>query len=235
MDEVAVGIIGYGVVGSGAYHILTDNADEIAVRAGCRVRVKRIADIDWSRPRSCPVPPELRTNNGQEIIDDPAVQIVVETVGGTDAALDFVLAAIQAGKSVVTSNKDLIARHGAQILEAAARAQVDVGFEGAVGGTIPICRSLQEGLEANRFKRVVGILNGTTNYILTQMTDHGVEFAQALREAQERGFAEQDPSADIDGIDAANKIAILSAIAFRERVPVEQIHREGIREVTPTD
>jgi len=235
VQEVAVGIIGYGIVGSGAYHILTDNADEIAVRAGCKVRVARIADIDWTRPRSCPVPPDLRTTNGAEIIDDPHIDIVIETVGGTGAALEFVLAAIRSGKSVVTSNKELIARHGAEVLEAAAKAEVDVGFEGAVGGTIPICRSLQEGLPANRFRRLIGILNGTTNYMLTQMTEHGVEFAQALREAQDKGFAEQDPSNDVDGIDAANKIAILSAIAFRERVPVEKIHREGIREITPTD
>ena len=235
MDEVAVGIIGYGIVGSGAYHILTDNADEIAVRAGCRIRVARIADIDWDRPRSVPVPPDLRVADGREIINDPSIDIVVETVGGTGAALDLAMAALAQRKSVVTSNKELIAKHGAQILEAAAGAGVDVGFEGAVGGTIPICRSLQEGLQANRFRRIIGILNGTTNYVLTQMTEHGVEFSQALKEAQEKGFAEQDPSNDVDGIDAANKIAILSAIAFRERVPVAQIAREGIREITPTD
>jgi homoserine dehydrogenase len=234
-DEVAVGIIGYGIVGSGAYHILTDNADEIAVRAGCPVHVAKIADIDWSHPRSVPVPPDLRVSDGAEIIGDPNIDIVVETVGGTGAALGFVMAAIQNGKSVVTSNKEMIARHGAQILDAAAKREVDVGFEGAVGGTIPICRALQEGLQANRFRRIIGILNGTTNYVLTQMTEHGVEFVQALKEAQEKGFAEQDPSNDVDGVDAANKIAILSAIAFRERVPVDDIHREGIREITPTD
>lgn len=235
MQEVAVGIIGYGVVGSGAYHILTDNADEIAIRAGCRVRVAKIADIDWMRSRSVPVPPELRVNDGMEIIRDPSIDIVVETVGGRGAAFEFVMGAIRNGKSVVTSNKELIAKDGAEILEAAAQAGVDVGFEGAVGGTIPICRALQEGLQANRFRRVIGILNGTTNYILTQMTEHGVGFESALEEARARGFAEQDPSADVDGVDAANKIAILAAIAFRERVPVEQIYREGIRSITPTD
>ena len=235
VDDVAVGIIGYGIVGSGAYHILTDNADEIAVRAGCRIRVARIADIDWDRPRTVPVPPELRATDGREIINDPSIDIVVETVGGTGAALDLVMAALAHKKSVVTSNKELIARHGAQILDAAAAAGVDVGFEGSVGGTIPICRSLQEGLQANRFRRIIGILNGTTNYVLTQMTESGAEFSQALKEAQEKGFAEQDPSNDVDGVDAANKIAILSAIAFRERVPVEQVAREGIREITPTD
>ena len=235
MADVCVGIIGYGVVGSGAYHILTDNADEIAVRAGCRLRVAKIADIDWSRGRSVPVPPELRVTDGAEITSDPDIHIVVETIGGTGAALQFVLEAIRQGKSVVTSNKEMIAKHGAEILDAAAQAGVDVGFEGAVGGTIPICRALQEGLQANRFRRIIGILNGTTNYVLTQMTEHGVEFARALAEAQEKGFAEQDPSNDVDGVDAANKIAILSAIAFRERVPVEHVPREGIREITPTD
>jgi len=235
LADVSIGIIGYGIVGSGTYHILTDNADEIAARAGCCLRVAGIADIDWSRGRSVPVPPELRVADGAEIVNDPAIDIVVETIGGTGAALDFVLGAIRRGKSVVTSNKELIARHGAEILDAAAEAGVDVGFEGAVGGTIPICRALQEGLQANRFRRIIGILNGTTNYILTQMTEHGVEFGQALAEAQQKGFAEQDPSNDVDGVDASNKIAILSALAFRERVPVERIPREGIRQVTPID
>lgn len=235
MADVAIGIIGYGIVGSGTYHILTDNAAEIAARAGCHLRVAKVADIDWSRRRSVPVPPELRVSDGDEVVNDPAIDIVVETIGGTGAALQLVLTAVRQGKSVVTSNKELIAKHGAEILDAAAMAGVDVGFEGAVGGTIPICRSLQEGLQANRIRRIIGILNGTTNYVLTQMTEHGVEFGRALAEAQEKGFAEQDPTNDVDGIDAANKIAILSAIAFRERVPVELIPREGIRDITPTD
>jgi len=235
MDEVAVGIIGYGTVGSGAYHILTDNADEIAARAGVALRVARIADIDWDRRRETPVPPAVRTTEGREIVDDPEIRIVVETIGGTGAALDFVLGAIRQGKSVVTSNKELIAKHGAQVLDEAAAAGVDVGFEAAVCGTIPIIRSLKEGLAANRVERIMGILNGTTNFILTEMTEKGMPFAEALSEAQRRGFAEQDPTNDVDGIDAAYKIAILSAIAFGKRVPVDAIHREGVRSITPTD
>jgi homoserine dehydrogenase len=235
MDEVAVGIIGYGTVGSGAYHILTDNADEIAVRAGIPLRVARIADIDWSRPRECPVPPAIRTTSGREIIEDPDIRVVIETIGGTGPALELVLGAIRNGKSVVTSNKEMIAKHGDQILNEAALAGVDVGFEGSVCGTVPIVRSLKEGLAANRIGRLIGILNGTTNYILTEMTDQGMAFGDALAEAQRRGFAEQDPTNDVDGIDAAYKIAILSAIAFGKRVPVDTIHREGIRSITPTD
>jgi len=235
LEEVNIGIVGYGIVGSGAYHILTDNADEIAARAGCRICVKRIADLDWTRPRDCPVAPEIRSTDGWEVINDPEIAVVVETVGGTGVAREFVMGAIQAGKSVVTSNKDLIANHGGEILDAAAAASVDVSFEGAVCGTIPIIRSLVEGLESNRYTRVMGILNGTTNFILTRMTEEGVGFQDALADAQARGFAEQDPSSDVDGLDAANKIAILSSIAFRRRVPVEAIHREGIRDITPTD
>lgn len=234
-DQVAVGILGYGIVGSGAYHILTDNADGVAVRAGCGIVVKRIADIDWARPRGCPVPPAMRTTDAWDVVNDPDINVIVETIGGTQAALEFVLGAIRNGKSVVTSNKEMIAKHGAQIFDEASKAGVDVGFEGAVCGTIPIIRSLKEGLEANRYQRIIGILNGTTNYILTQMTEEGVAFGEALEQAQAQGFAEQDPSNDVDGVDAAYKIAILSAIAFGERVPVDAIHREGIRDITPTD
>jgi len=234
-DEVSVGILGYGIVGSGAYHILTDNADGIALRAGCEITVKRIADIDWARPRGCPVPPAMRTGDAWEILNAPDINVVVETIGGTDPALEFVLGALRNGKSVVTSNKELIAKHGDRIFDEAAKAGVDVGFEGAVCGTIPIIRSLKEGLEANRYQRVIGILNGTTNYILTRMTEENMAFSEALEQAQAEGFAEQDPSNDVDGLDAAYKIAILAAIAFGQRVPVDAIHREGIRRITPTD
>lgn len=230
-----MGILGYGIVGSGAYHILTDNADGIAVRAGCEIAVKKVADIDWARPRGCPVPPAMRTTDALEVINDPGIKIVVETIGGTEPALELVLGALRNGKSVVTSNKEMIAKHGAQIFEEAAKSRVDVGFEGAVCGTVPIIRSLKEGLEANRYERIIGILNGTTNYILTRMTEEGMAFSDALEQAQAQGFAEQDPSNDVDGVDAAYKIAILAAIAFGQRVPVDGIHREGIREITPTD
>jgi homoserine dehydrogenase len=234
-EEVAVGILGYGTVGSGAYHILTDNADGIAVRAGCTIAVKKVADIDWTRLRGCPVPPSMRTTEGEEIVSDPGIDIVVETIGGTEPALELVLGALRNGKSVVTSNKEMIAKHGDRIFEEASKSGVDVGFEGAVCGTIPIVRSLKEGLEANRYQRIIGILNGTTNYILTQMTEEGMAFGDALEQAQALGFAEQDPSSDVDGLDAAYKVAILAAIAFGQRVPVEAIHREGIRDITPTD
>jgi len=181
------------------------------------------APARYKSPPRCA--PALRTTDAYEVINDPQIDIVAETIGGTDPALEFVLAAIEAGKSVVTSNKEMMAKHGGEILAAAA----------AVCGTIPIIRALKESLEANRISQIIGIVNGTTNYILTKMTQEGREFAQVLQEAQQLGYAEADPSADIEGIDAANKIAILAAIAFGSHVPLELVYREGISKITPQD
>ncbi len=233
--QINVGILGFGVVGGGAYHILTDNAEQIANRAGCPIVVSKVADIDWERPRQCVVSPAQRSHDAHEVVNDPDIHIIVETIGGVTVARELVLAAIGAGKSVVTSNKELMAKHGEQILSAAREHGVDVEFEGSVCGTIPVIRSLKEGLEANRIREIKGILNGTTNYILTRMTEAGMPFAEALAEAQSMGYAEQDPTDDIEGIDAANKIAILASIAFGSRVAVTEVYREGISHITPTD
>ena len=233
--EVRVGIIGYGVVGGGLFRILTENADEIARRTGASVRVTTVADVDWTRERDFPVPEELRTTDGMALCTDPNVDIVVETIGGIGKAYEFVMAAIEAGKSVVTSNKEMMAKRGATILDAARAKGVDVEFEGAVGGVIPIIRSLKESLEANRIESIAGIVNGTTNYILTKMSQEGREYADVLAEAQRLGYAEADPTADVEGIDAQNKIAILAAIAFGTRVDVDQVYREGISKLSPAD
>ena len=234
-NEIRVGILGFGIVGCGTYQVLRDNAAQIARVVGAPVRVVRVADIDWSRERPVEVPAEVRSTDGLGLCTAEDVDIVVETIGGIKPAREFVLAAIEAGKSVVTSNKELMAKHGTEILEAAARQGVDVQFEGAAGGVIPIVRSLKESLAACRLDEILGIVNGTTNYILTRMSEEGLAFAEVLASAQALGYAEQDPTADVEGIDAANKLAILAAVAFGGRVQVDQIFREGISAISPVD
>ena len=233
--HIKVGILGCGIVGGGTYQILSGNADEIARRVGAPVTVTAIADIDWDREREFDVPPGIRTTDGAAVCADPDIDIVVETIGGVGIAKDLVMAAIMHGKSVVTSNKELMAKFGDEILDAAREKRVDVEFEGAVGGVIPIIRSLKESLEAGKIQRIVGIVNGTTNYILTKMSQEGLQFADVLAQAQELGYAEQDPTADVDGIDSQNKIAILAAIAFGHRVNVQDVYREGISRISPID
>jgi len=234
-DEVRVGILGFGIVGGGVYEVLTRHTGAITQRVGVPVRVARVADIDWAREREVQAPEELRTTDAAQVYAADDIDIVVETIGGTQPALEFVLAAIEHGKSVVTSNKELMAKHGAEILDAAAAQGVDVEFEGAVAGTIPIIRALKESLEASEIQEVTGILNGTTNYILTRMTREGSSFDEVLADAQRLGYAEADPTNDVEGIDAKYKIAILAAIAFGGRVNVDEIHNEGISRIAPTD
>jgi homoserine dehydrogenase len=233
--EVKVGIIGFGVVGGGFYHLLLKNGEEIARRTGARITVARVADIDWQRRRPAYPPPEIRTTDALAVVQDPDIDIIVETIGGTDVALNLVRSALAAGKSVVTSNKELIAKHGGELFDLALDSGVDLLFEGSVCGTIPIIRSLKEALEANHLDLVIGIVNGTTNYILTRMAEEGRPFEEVLSDAQRLGYAEADPSDDVDGFDARNKLAILCAIAFGLRTRVEDIHTEGIRNISPTD
>lgn len=234
-NSINVGIIGFGIVGGGTYRALVNNAESITRRAGAPVRVTKIADVDWSRERETPVPEEIRTTDAMALITDPEIDIVVETIGGINPAYKFVIAAIENGKSVVTSNKELIAKHGHEILALAEQKGVDVQFEGSVGGVIPIIRSLKESLEADRIYEVIGIVNGTTNYILTRMTQEGLDFDEALAAAQALGYAEADPTNDVEGIDAKYKIAILSASAFGLHVALDDIHTEGITKITAAD
>jgi homoserine dehydrogenase len=231
---VNVGIIGFGNVGGGAFRVLRDGAAKIAMTAGGPVRVTRVADIDWKRPRPVRVPDRMRTTDAREIVRDPAIQIVVETIGGV-RPLPLVMEALRAGKNIVTSNKELIAKHGAEILDEAARRGLDVMFEGAVGGGIPVIRPLKVCLAANRIYRIMGIVNGTTNYILSKMAQGTRDFEEVLAEAQALGYAEPDPRSDIDGYDAAYKLAILASIAFNSRVRMRDIYREGIRGVRAVD
>jgi len=232
-----IGIIGFGAVGSGTYKTLLDNQESIDRKVGRAVRVKRIADIDWSRPRpvEVEVPPELRSEQAAAVLRDPEIAIVVEAIGGADPACDYVLRALRAGKSVVTSNKELIARHGKELFDAAAERGVDLAFEASVGGGIPIVRPLKSCLAGNRITRIMGIVNGTTNFILTRMAEDRAEFDDALKQAQQLGYAEPDPSDDIEAFDPAFKLAILASIAFETRVKVEDIYREGITRLAPRD
>jgi homoserine dehydrogenase len=235
MDRINVGIIGFGTVGSGTVQILMENKGVIADRIGSEIAVRRIADLDILTDRGIPIDTSLLTTNALDIINDPQIHIVVELMGGTDKAKDYILMAMEKGKHVVTANKALLAEHGREIYAAAVKYGVSLGFEASVGGGIPIIRALREGLSANRIKTIMGILNGTSNYILTQMTQKGLPYEQAVEETIKLGYAEDPPTLDVNGTDAAHKLAILVSIAFGIPVCFESIHKEGIEQLTPED
>jgi homoserine dehydrogenase len=234
---IYVGILGFGKIGSGTYKTLLDNQESIDRKVGRPVRVKRLVDVDWTAPRpiECEIPAEMKSASADDVLGDPDISIVVETIGGTDPARAFVLKALAAGKNVVTSNKELIARHGKELFEAAEERHLDLMFEGSVGGGIPILRPLKQCLAGNQIEQIMGIVNGTTNFILTRMAEEGAEFGEALAEAQQLGYAEPDPTNDVEGFDAAFKLAILASIGFETRVQVEAIFREGITGLAARD
>ena len=236
-QPIYVGIIGFGTVGSGTYKTLLDNQASIDRKVGRPVRVKKIVDVDWSRPRitDVPVPPEVQSTDINDILGDPEISIVVESIGGIKPSLDFLLRALSSGKNVVTSNKELVARHGQDLFAACAAPQVDFMFEGAVAGGIPILRPLKSCLAGNRITRIMGIVNGTTNFILSKMFNEGAEFEDALAEAQRLKYAEQDPTNDVEGFDSSFKLAILASIAFESRVRLQDISREGITKLAACD
>lgn len=229
---INVAVLGYGVVGSGVVEIIRKNSLSISKKAGKQITVKRILDI-----RDFPDSPDkdILTKNADDIFNDPDINVVVETIGGITAAYEFTKRALTQGKHVVTSNKELVATHGPELLKLARENRVNYLFEASVGGGIPIIRPLNRCLAANEIRSIVGILNGTTNYILTQMKKEGKEFDVALKEAQKNGYAEADPTADIEGHDACRKIAILSSIAYDEFVDYKKIYTEGITKITPSD
>ncbi len=233
--EIGVGVVGFGTVGTGTVRLLLDNAEHLRKRVGVPVRLVRVADNDTARDRGVALPEGVLISDGMQLARDPDVHIVVELVGGTGVAKDFLLEAIRNGKSVVTANKALLAEYGPEIFHAAIAAGVDIGFEASVGGGIPIIRTLREGLAANRIQGIFGIINGTCNYILSRMTKEGKPYADVLAEAQKAGLAEADPSFDVDGIDTAHKLAILVWLATGGRVPLKDIYVEGIRDVSPDD
>lgn len=235
MKTIRIGIIGLGTVGCGTVALLQRNRELIRRRAGCEIDIRKIAVRDISKPRDVSVEQDLLTTRVADLLSDPEIDIIVEVMGGTEPAKTFILEAIAAGKSVVTANKELLAKHGAELLDAAKQRSVDVNFEGSVAGGIPLITPLKQSLVANRILCIMGILNGTTNYILTRMTRSGVDFSAALAEAQAKGFAEADPSSDVDGHDAAYKIAIVGAIAFGARFSVDEVYRTGIAKVSTKD
>jgi len=233
--EIGVGVIGFGTVGTGTVKLLLENAEQLRKRVGVPIRLVRVADSDTKRDRGVKLPEGMLIGDGMQVARDPNVQIVVELIGGTGAAKDFLLEAIRNGKSVVTANKALLAECGPEIVRAAADAGVDIGFEASVGGGIPIIRTMREGLAANRIQGIYGIINGTCNYILSRMTKEGKAFADVLAEAQKAGLAEADPSFDVDGIDTSHKLAILVWLATGGRVHLKDIYVEGIRDIAPDD
>jgi homoserine dehydrogenase len=229
MKTINIGIIGFGTVGSAVADVLKKNKAVLAERAGVEIKVKGICDI---RRIKSPWPLTLDPTT---LINDPDITVIVETMGGVNPAKKYVLAALKAGKHVVTSNKELVARHMDELLAVAAKNDVSLLFEGAVGGGIPILNTLRDNLAANKINEIYGIVNGTTNYILSKMTEEGIEFSEALNRAKEKGYAEANPKMDIEGYDASFKAAILGAVAFGARVRWENVYREGIDKITAED
>jgi len=235
MSRIGVGLIGFGTVGAGVVKILRQNAALIRRRVGVPVELVRIADLDITKDRGVPVAPGLLTTDARAVLDDPAVDIVLELIGGYDTAKRMILGAMAGGKSVVTANKALLAVHGEEIFEAAARHKVDLGFEASVGGGIPVIRALTEGLAANTILSIYGIINGTSNYILSRMTKEAHGFQEVLAEAQRAGYAEADPTFDVAGTDSAHKLAIMVNLAYGTPVNFKDVYTEGIQRLTPLD
>jgi len=232
---VGIGVLGGGTVGGTLIRRLLEDGDAIAQKAGLRLEVRRIAVRSLEKDRPFEAPAGLLTDNAEEVIDDPTVELVVEVMGGLDPAGDLVLRALGAGKPVVTANKELVAARGPELVELAERRGVSLLFEASVGGGIPIIRPLSESLAGEQVQRVMGIVNGTTNYILTKMFEDGAEYEEVLDEAQMLGFAEADPTADVSGADAAAKAAILASLAFGTWVSGDDVFREGIEALRPAD
>jgi homoserine dehydrogenase len=230
-----VGLLGCGNVGGALVRLLVEDCDRIAARTGLQLSLAGVAVRSQSRERDAPVPPGLLTADAQSVVADPEVDIVVEVIGGIEPARTLILAALKAGKPVVTANKELLANCGAELFEAASTAGVDLLFEAAVAGGIPLIRPLRESLAGERIRRVMGIVNGTTNFILSKMSESGTSYHDALAEAQSLGYAERDPTADVEGFDAAAKAAILANVAFGGRVVAGDVYREGISAITAAD
>ena len=231
---IQIGVLGFGTVGSGVVRVLLQNAEDIRIRTNCDIHIKKIADLDLKTDRGI-TGDFILTDKADEVLEDPEIDIVVEVMGGIEPARTFILTALKNGKHVVTANKDLIALHGHELLETADECGKNLCFEASVGGGIPIIAALKESLSANRISTVLGIINGTTNYILTAMAGQNRDYAEVLAEAQQLGYAEANPSSDVNGLDAARKLAILASIAFNSRVELKDVFVEGISKITRED
>ncbi len=234
-EKIAIGIIGFGTVGTGTVKVLLENKDILSERIGFDIVLKRVADVDIARDRGVKLPEGVLTADANDILDDPDIDIVVELIGGIHPAKDFILNAIRRKKHIVTANKALLATEGNEIFSEARKFGVEVGFEASVAGGIPIIKVLREGLVANNMIAIYGIINGTSNFILTKMTEEKVEFEEALKEAQRFGYAEADPTFDIEGIDSAHKLTILSSLAYGIPLSFHEVYKEGITKITSQD
>jgi len=234
-ETIKVGLIGFGTVGSGTAKILLSQQELISKRAGCNIVLSRICDKDITTDRGFDVPKDILTTDVNKVIEDPEIKIVIELIGGIEPAKSFILKAIKNGKHVVTANKALLATNGQEIFNEAHKNRVEIGFEASVGGGIPIIKTVKEGLVANNIQTVLGIMNGTANYILSSMTDQGISFEEALKRAQELGYAEADPTYDVEGIDTAHKLAIMAMLSFGVKVSLDDIYTEGITTLKPID
>lgn len=233
--EVKIAIMGFGTVGTGTYKILKENAELISCQAGGEIKVEKVLVRDRNKKRSVEVCDDLITTDADEILEDPSIGIVVELMGGLEPAYTYIMKALDKGKHVVTANKELIAKKGREILAKADSKGLSFCFEASVCGGIPIIRAFKTSLAGDRIKRIMGIVNGTTNYILTKMAQQGSEYEEALKQAQDKGYAEADPTADVEGFDAAYKMAILSSIGFHSKVDIDKVKREGISKISKTD
>ncbi|NLZ39103.1 MAG: homoserine dehydrogenase [Firmicutes bacterium] len=234
-ETIKIGLLGLGTVGSGVYQILTQNSKDIERKLGAKIEIKRIAVRNLAKPRALVTDQKLLTDNLDHVLLDPEIDIVVETMGGLEEARWAIASALERGKFVVTANKDLMAQYGIELLKIAKEQERNIYYEASVGGGIPIIRPLKNCLAANRIVKIMGIINGTTNYILTKMSCENMEFEAALAEAQAKGFAEANPASDIEGWDAAYKLNIMASLAFSSRIKMDDIHVEGITEVKLRD
>lgn len=235
MREIRIGLLGFGNVGTGVYKIIDENGYEISHREGLELKIEKILVKNLNKKRPVEINPALFTDNAYDIINNPEIDIVAEFMGGVEPAKEYILAALENKKTVVTANKELMARHWSELEKAAQENGVGLYYEASVAGGIPIIKVMGESLQANNVYELMGIINGTTNYILTKMSDEGKSFNDILGEAQKLGIAEPDPTADVEGFDAMYKLSILSSIAFHTRVHIENIHREGISKITAED
>lgn len=237
MQEIKIGLIGFGTVGSGLAQVLYEQQERLQKRTGAYIQLSRVADImvDSLPDHISDNGKVILSKDANDIFTDPEISIVVELIGGIEPAKSFILKAIEHGKHVVTANKALLSQHGKEIFEAAARQGVEVGFEASVGGGIPVIKALKEGLVGNKILSIMGIMNGTANYILTQMTDYATPFEMVLKDAQAKGFAEADPTYDVEGIDTAHKLVILMTIAYGTHIHLDQVTTEGISRIQPID
>ncbi|AKG35862.1 homoserine dehydrogenase [Paenibacillus durus] len=235
MKPVKVGLLGLGTVGTGVVRIVQGNQEDLSSQVGSPIHIERIAVKNCDKPRSIEIDPAKLTTDPWEVIRDPEIDVIVEVMGGVDATREYILEALERGKHIVTANKDLMALYGTEILEKAQEKQCDVFYEASVAGGIPIIRTLIEGFSSDRIVKIMGIVNGTTNYILTKMSQEGASYDDVLKEAQELGYAESDPTSDVEGLDAARKMAILGTLGFRTNVELRDVSVSGISGVSKED